>query len=62
MKYKLALNFFSVIIALIVGAALYKQFDFQKLEFEQPALAFIYFIVLVFAIGMTVKKSKKNND
>mgnify|MGYP000170963040 CR=1 FL=1 len=60
MKYKIVLNFFSIIIILIVGGALYKQFDFQNMTFEKPVLAVIYVIVVIFGIGFMIKKSKKN--
>lgn len=60
MKYKIVLNFFSVIIILIVGGALYKQFDFQNMTVEKPALAVVYGIVVVFGIGFMIKKSKNN--
>ncbi len=59
MKYKIALNFFLVIIAIIVGVALYNQFDFQDYNFENPALAIIYIIVIILCIGFMIKKSKK---
>lgn len=61
MKYKVVPNFFFVIIALILGGALYKQFDFQNLEFEYPALAVVYIIVFITSIVLMIKKSKKNN-
>ncbi len=59
MKYKIVPNFFFVIIALIVGGALYKQFDFENLTFEKPALALVYGIVFIVSIGLLIKKSKK---
>jgi len=58
MKYKIAPNFFFVIIAIILGVALFKQFDFQNLKFENPALAVVYIIVFIFSIGFMIKKSK----
>ena len=59
MKYKIVPNFFSLIIAVILWIALFKQFDFQNLKFEKPALAAIYIIVLIASIGLMKKKSKK---
>jgi hypothetical protein len=59
MKYKIVPNFFSLIIAVILWIALFKQFDFQNLKFEKPALAAIYIIVLIASIGFMIKKSKK---
>jgi len=58
MKYKIAPNFFFVVIAIILGVALFKQFDFENLEFEKPALAVVYIIVFIFSIGFMIKKSK----
>ena len=59
MKYKIVPNFFSLIIAVILWIALFKEFDFQNLKFEKPALAAIYIIVLIASIGFMIKKSKK---
>jgi len=58
MKIKIVPNFFSVIIAIILGGALFKQFDFQNLKFEKPALAIVYIIVFIICIGFMIKKSK----
>ena len=41
MGNKKSLNFFFVIIAIILGRALFKQFDFENLKFEKPALAIV---------------------
>jgi hypothetical protein len=45
-----------IIIAIILGAALLKQFDFQRFKFEKPALAVIYMIVFVFSVAMIIKR------
>ena len=58
MKYKIAPNFFFVIIVIILGAALFKQFDFQNLKVEKPALAIVYIIAFIICIGFMIKKSK----
>lgn len=58
MKLKIAPNFYLVIISIIIGAALFKQFDFQNFKFEKPALAIVYIITLIICIGFTIKKSK----
>lgn len=57
MKYKVVPNFFFVVMAIILGVALFKQFDFEKLKFEKPALAVVYAIVFLAAIGFMIKKS-----
>lgn len=58
MKKKKVPNFFLVIIAIILGQALFVQFDFENLKFEKPALAIIYIIVFVFSIYSLVKDYK----
>lgn len=47
------------IIAVILGAALYKQFDFETLKFEKPGLAIVYLIVFIFSIYGIVKNYRK---
>jgi hypothetical protein len=59
MKYKITPNFFSAIVILIVGSALYKQFDFENYSFEKPALAAVYGVALILSIAFMIKKSKK---
>lgn len=50
------------VVAIILGPALYKQFDFETLQFEKPALAILYIIVFLFSLFVLVrhfvKKSK----
>ena len=62
MKPKKSINFFFVIIALILGQALYEQFDFENLTFEKPALAIVYIIVFVISIFLLVKKTKNRPE
>ena len=59
MNIKIVPNFVSVILAIIIGGALFKQFDFQNLKFEKPALAIVYSIALIICIGFMIKKIKK---
>ena len=42
MSQKIKPNFFSIVIVIILGGALYKQFDFENFTFEKPALAAVY--------------------
>ncbi|MGB5189397.1 hypothetical protein [Robiginitalea sp.] len=58
MKFKIVPNFFSVVMILILGGALIRQFDFENLTFEQPALTIVYFIAFVLSIGFMIKRSK----
>ncbi len=50
MENRKGLNFFFVVIALILGSALWKQFDFDTFTFDKPALAALYIIVLAASI------------
>jgi Ca2+/Na+ antiporter len=58
MKKKKTPIFFLVIIALILGQALFKQFDFENLKFENPALAILYIVVFVFSIYFLIRDYK----
>jgi len=53
------------IIVIIVGVALYKQFDFDNMTFQKPALAAVYGITFLFAafvlIKNAIKPTKKEN-
>ena len=59
MKNKKSLNFIFLIMAIIVGVALYKQFDFENLKFRQPGLAIVYGITFAFSIFILVKDYRK---
>jgi hypothetical protein len=58
MKNKIKPNFFSIVIAIILGGAIYKQFDFQNFTFTKPALAIVYIFAFIICIGLMIKKSK----
>jgi len=58
MKNKKTPNFFLVVIVLILGQAIYKQFDFENLRLEKPALSILYIIVFAFSIYLLVKKDR----
>jgi hypothetical protein len=62
MKNIKAPNLFFVIIALIIGRALYRDFDFENLEFENTALAIIYMATLAFTIYFLIKDSIKPTE
>ena len=47
------------IIAIILGVTLYKQFDFQTMTFEKPAMAVIYGITFIAAIFFLIKGRKQ---
>lgn len=47
--------FILIIVAIIVAMALYKQFDFENLKFQKPALAVVYGITFVVAVTVLIK-------
>ncbi len=47
MKFQPKLNFFQIVVLLILGAALLRDFDFEVNTFEKPALALIYGVVFL---------------
>lgn len=50
------------IIAIILGVVLYRQFDFETLKFEKPALAIVYLVVFVFSIFILIKNFRKKRS
>ncbi len=54
--------FFFRVIAIILGVALYRQFDFQNLTFAKPALALVYLIVFGFSIYFLIKNAKNQSE
>lgn len=56
---KKGLSVVLMIPAIIIGAALYKQFDFENLEFENPALATVYSIAIAISIIFLINDTKK---
>ncbi|MFD1293851.1 hypothetical protein ACFQ5N_08395 [Lutibacter holmesii] len=52
-------NFFSVIIIIILGYALYDKFDFENMKFEKPAIAIVYIIAILISIYLLMKDLKK---
>lgn len=51
--------FTMTIVAIIVGGALYKQFDFKTQTFENPALSALYAITFLLAIFVLVRNNRK---
>lgn len=62
MENRKATSFIFSIIAIILGVTLFKQFDFESLKFEKPALAIVYIIVLAFSIYILLKKPKNQAE
>jgi len=62
MKNKKSLNFFFLIIAIILGWTLFKQFDFENLKFEHTGLAIVYIVTFAFVIYFLVKNYKSRPE
>lgn len=58
MKLKIVPNFFAIVFALILGGAIYQQFDFQEMRFEKTVLSIIYVITFIASILMMIKRKK----
>lgn len=48
-----------VIIAIVLGWTIFKQFDFENLKFEKPALAVIYILTFLMSVYFLVKNVKE---
>lgn len=60
MQNKNPLSFPMLVVAIILGVVLFKKFDFEKLRFEEPAIAVVYIIGFVIAVLFLVKSNKKS--
>ena len=59
MKFRIVPNFFSVVMILILGGALIREFDTENLSFESPALALVYLFTFILSIGFMIKRPGK---
>jgi uncharacterized protein (DUF983 family) len=62
MKKKNPMTFTMSIVAIIVGAALYREINFRTMTVEKPALAIIYVITFLLAVFVLVKNFRKQGD
>jgi hypothetical protein len=58
MKNNKKTNIIPILLVFILGTATFNQFDFEKLEFEKPALSIVYIIGFVVSVYLLVKKDK----
>lgn len=56
MTRKKEYSFPMIIIAFILGTAIFRKFDFEKMQFEKPVLGAVYFIVFIMAVYFIFKK------
>jgi hypothetical protein len=54
-------SFVLIIVAIIVGVALFRQFDFQTLTLAKPALGLVYLITFVVCVSIILKNAIKNS-
>lgn len=47
-----------IIIAVVLGGTIFKEFDFKNLTFEKPALAVVNILTLLMTIYFIFKKDK----
>ena len=59
MNTKKGLSFPLLIIAIVLGGTIFKQFDRENLKFEEPALETIYIITFLISVYLLVKNSKE---
>lgn len=62
MKDKKGINFIWVIIAVVIGSRLFKEFDFKNLKFANPALDVIYLLGFSISIYFILKKSQNKKS
>ena len=62
MEKKKEINFVFAIVAVIMGAALWKQFDFDTFKFQKPALAIIYSVVFITSVYLLIKDYNKRSE
>ncbi|ATP55643.1 hypothetical protein CPT03_03760 [Pedobacter ginsengisoli] len=59
MNNKKGPTFLFAIIAIILGWTLYKQFDFENLKFEKPALAILYTLTFLVSVYFLIKNFRE---
>ncbi|MTH16316.1 hypothetical protein [Flavobacterium sp. LC2016-01] len=62
MENKKPISFTLLVVVIILGTTLYKQFDFETLKFEKPALAILYIIVFAVSLYFLIKRPKKSSE
>lgn len=58
MSSKKGQSFPFVIIATVLGWTIFKQFDFENLKFEKPALAIVYILTFLMSVYFLIKNLK----
>ncbi|MFA6277633.1 MAG: hypothetical protein WC622_12830 [Pedobacter sp.] len=62
MSTKKGLSFPLIIIAIVLGVTIFKQFDFKSFKFESPAMAVIYILTFVMTVYFIFKNTKEEQE
>jgi nicotinamide riboside transporter PnuC len=62
MDNKKGMNFILVVVAFILGATLFKHFDFKVFSFKMPALDIIFLITFIVSIYLLIKDYNKQPE
>ena len=60
MENKKGGTFFFAVIAIIVGSALWKQFNFKTMTFETVGLSILYLITFLFCVFFLIRNTRNN--
>ena len=60
MNNKKGIPFPLLIIAIVLGWIIVKEFDFENLKFEKPAMAVIYILTFVMTVYMIFKNNNQD--
>lgn len=58
MSNKKGLSFPLLIIAIVIGGTIFKEFDFANFRFEKPALAVVYILTFIMTVYFLIKGLK----
>jgi hypothetical protein len=50
------------IIAVVLGMALFRQFDFETFRFEKPALSIVYLVACIGSLFLLIRDRKKTEQ
>ncbi len=58
MSPKKEYSFPLIIIAIVLGWTIFKQFDFENVKFEKPAMGVVYILTFLMTLYFIFKKEK----
>ena len=59
MSNKKEYSFPLIIIAVVLGWTIFKQFDFENMKFEKPAMAIVYSLTFLMTVYFIFKNNKE---